>query len=71
MKNYFRSFFMKKNLSNTAIGYGIIMGESCPTTDLDSPLRLQEVQAARISAQSALWPEYQGYLKEISLVFGQ
>jgi hypothetical protein len=70
MKNYFRSFFIK-NLPNTAIGYGLIMGESCPITDLDSPLGLQEVQAARISGQSALWPEYQGYQRETSLVFRQ
>jgi hypothetical protein len=27
------------------------MGESCPITDLDSPLRLQQIEAARISGQ--------------------
>ena len=43
----------KKHLGNTVIGYGLIMGESCPITDLDSPLGLQEVQAPRIYSQSA------------------
>ena len=37
--------------------------------NLDSPLELQENEAARISGHSALWPKYQGYLREISLVF--
>jgi len=44
------------------------MGENCPITDLDSPLGFQEDEPARISGHSALWPEYQGYLREISLV---
>jgi len=45
------------------------MGESCPIADLDSPLGLLEDEAARISGHSALWSEYQEYLREISLVF--
>jgi len=40
MNNFFLEFLHKKILDNTAIGYGLIMGESCPITDLDNLLWL-------------------------------
>jgi hypothetical protein len=59
MKNYFRSIFHEKNLVNTVVCYGLKMEVSCHLTDLDRPLKPQEVEAPRISVQSALRPAYQ------------